>query len=256
MTEESNREAVGADGRRTVRDITLGNAAPADYAAADVGPVRDAADEALLAQLHAESAPERRRALLELATRDPASSAEAQIARLAVHDPDDQVRQFAVEALGKLDGHPAVARRLLEADPDPWVRAEAVVTLDRLARATHESTFRDLLDDDAPAVRRNALIALVKLHGEAAKAELLDAVEDPSDRVREWAVKLLGQYDDDPVVTETLEAVLDDAAEADVVTETAARALGARGADLDDLLEDETGTASADDHMLNRVPDP
>ena len=160
-----------------------------------------------------------------------------------------------MEALGKLDGDPAVAVELLDADPNQWVRAEAVVTLDRLAREQHESRFLDLLDDDAEAVRRNALIALVKLRGAGAKAHLLDAVEDPSDRVREWAVKLLGQYEDDPTVTAALESVLDDDGETGVVKETAARALGARGADLDELLEDDSGTASADDHMLNRVPD-
>lgn len=255
MTEDDERrDAVGADGVTEVRGVKLGTAAPADYSAADVGPVEEASLGTLESMLRSPEAPTRRRALLELARREGGTAYRESISELARTDPDDQVRQFALEALGKLDGDPEVALDRLENDADPWVRAEAAVTLDRLAREAHEERFASLLDDDAEGVRRNALVSVTKIRGADAREELLAALDDPSDRVREWAVKLLGQFDD-PELEQALEGVLDDGTEAEIVRETAARALGARGDAIEDLLEDGSGTASADDHMLNRVPD-
>lgn len=256
MTDDSQgRDAVGADGVREVRDITLGNADPEDYAAADIGPVEESDTEVLVEQLGATDAPTRRRAILALARRTAESQVCDRLEELACDDPDDQVRQFALEALGKLDGDPSVALDVLESEADPWVRAEATVTLDRLAREQHESKFLELLEDDAEGVRRNALISLTRIREGDARGLLLDAVDDPSDRVREWAVKLLAQYDDDPEVETHLKAVLEDDSEVEIVRETAARSLGARGDDIEELLAEGTGTASADDHMLNQVPD-
>lgn len=252
---DERRDAVGADGVTEVRDVTLGTADPADYSASDVGPIEDEPLSTLEAMLRSPDAPSRRRALLELARRDAGTEYCETVAELARTDPDEQVRQFALEALGKLDGDPAVAIDRLENDDDPWVRAEAAVTLDRLDREAHEDRFEDLLDDEAEGVRRNALVSLTQVRGEDAREDLLAAIDDPSDRVREWAVKLLGQFDDDPAVERALEGVLDDQEETEIVRESAARALGARGETVQNLLQDGTGTASADDHMLNRVPD-
>ncbi len=256
MTDGSpNRDAVGADGEQEVRDIRLGNAEPADYSAPDVTPVENATDQELAEQLAAPAASSRRRAILALARREPEVDVRETLANLAKTDPDDQVRQFAIEALGKLDGDPTVARAVIESEDDQWVRAEATVTLDRLARDRYESAFVELLEDDAEGVRRNALISLVKIRGEEARDLLLASLEDPSDRVREWAVKLLGQYDDDAEVEAALESVLEDETEVEIVRETAARSLGARGKAVEELLEEGAGTASADNHMLNQVPD-
>lgn len=256
MTDESERrDAVGAEGKTDVRDITLGNADPADYSAADIGPVEDAPVERLGEMLDSSDAPTRRRAILALARREPPEQTRDKLTDLARTDSDDQVRQFAVEALGKLDGDPAVAIDALETDEDPWVRAEAAVTLDRLAREQYTDRFEALLQDDHEGVRRNALISLTRIKGSDVREHLFDALDDPSDRVREWAVKLMGQYDDDSVVEEALTQVLEDETESEIVRETAARSLGARGTDVETLLEEGTGTASADDHMLNRVPD-
>lgn len=256
MTDDSpDRDAVGADGVTEVRDITLGNADPDDYAAADIGPVEESETEELVEQLAATDAPTRRRAILALARRNPETPVCDRLEKLAREDPDDQVRQFALEALGKLEGDPTVALDVLESEDDPWVRAEATVTLDRLAREQNESKFVELLEDDAEGVRRNALISLTRIRKGDARGLLLDAVDDPSDRVREWAVKLLAQYDDDPDVETQLKAVLEDDSEVEIVRETAARSLGARGDDIEELLAEGTGTASADDHMLNQVPD-
>ncbi|MBS3760146.1 MAG: HEAT repeat domain-containing protein [Halodesulfurarchaeum sp.] len=256
MTDESQRrDAVGADGKTDVRDITLGNADPADYSAADIGPVEDASLDSLKEMLDSQDAPTRRRAALALARREPPDAIRDKLADLARTDSDDQVRQFAIEALGKLDGDPTVAIDVLETDGDPWVRAEAAVTLDRLAREQYSDRFEAMLYDDHEGVRRNALISLTRIKGSDVREHLFDALDDPSDRVREWAVKLMGQYDDDSAVEDALTALLEDEAETEIVRETAARSLGARGTDVETLLDEGTGTASADDHMLNRVPD-
>ncbi|MFB6085855.1 MAG: HEAT repeat domain-containing protein [Halodesulfurarchaeum sp.] len=256
MTDESpDRDAVGRDGVTEVRGITLGNAEPADYSAADVTPVEDAPVDTLAEMLEAPDAPTRRRASLALAGREVGDPVREKLVSLARTDPDDQVRQFAIEALGKLDGDPEVVLEVLETDENQWVRAEATVALDRLAREAFEERFESLLEDEAEGVRRNALISLTRIRREGAREELLVALSDPSDRVREWAVKLLGQYDDDQAVEAALTSTLEDDSEVEVVRETAARSLGARGEDVETLLEEGTGTASADDHMLNRVPD-
>lgn len=254
-TPERRRTATGADGVETVRDITLGTARKEDYSAADVTPVEDDSIEELRAQLGAPDAPTRRRATLALAERDCPPDVVRELEELTRTDPDGEVRQFAVEAVAKQDGDPAVARERLESDDDQWVRAEAAVALDRLDRAAHEDVFERLLDDEASGVRRNALISLTRIRGEDARDDLIAAVDDPDDRVREWATKLLGTFDDDPAVEATLEAVLENDEEVDIVKQTAARSLGARGEDVDSLVESSGGTEMAGDHMLNQVPD-
>jgi len=255
MTDDQpDRDAVGADGVTEVRDITLGSAKPADYSAADITPIEDLSQSELLDLLQADEPPTRRRAILALAQQDGDPSVTEKIAEGALTDPDSQVRQFGVEALGKLDGNPAVAEEILATDTDPWVRAEAAVTLDRLAREDYEATFEELLDDEAMGVRRNALISLTRIREDSARGILLEALDDPSGRVREWAVKLLGQFEDKEVESRLTE-ILEDDSEVEIVRETAARSLGARGTDVAELLEGETGTASADEHMLNQVPD-
>lgn len=254
-TDERLRAAQGADGVEEVRDITLGSARPEDYSATDTDPVADASVADLQELARSENPAERRRATLALAERDVGSAVLTQLEALARSDPDAEVRQFAVEALTNLDGDPQVARDLLETDEDPWVRAEAAVALDRLDREGHEEVFEALLDEDDAAVRRNALISLTRIRGDETREHLLAALEDPDDRVREWAAKLLGTHDDDPAVEKALQTVLEDPEETDIVKETAARSLGARGQDVDSLVEQSSGTEMAGDHMLNQVPD-
>lgn len=252
---ERLRDASGADGVEEVRDITLGTATAEDYSAADTSPVADASIDELVSTLDDQSPQTRRRATLALAERDVGAAAVEELESLALSDPDDDVRQFAVEAIAKSDGDPTVARELLETDDDPWVRAEAAVALDRLDRAGYEDYFEELLDDQAAGVRRNALISITRLQGDAARKHLLDAITDPDDRVREWATKLLGTIDDDPTVEAALQSVLDDEGEIDIVRETAARSLGATGEDVESLVDGSGGTEMAGDHMLNQVPD-
>ena len=254
-TPERRREAKGADGIERVRDITLGTARAEDYSAADTDPVSDASIKDLREMLDDPSPPKRRRATLALAERDVGPDVVETLESMALSDPDDDVRQFAIEAVAKCYGNPDLAREVLETDDDPWVRAEAAVALDRLDRTGNEAYFEELLDDEASGVRRNALISLARLRGDDARNHIVDAVDDPDDRVREWATKLLGTFDDDPDADQVLKSVLEDEEEVDIVRETAARSLGATGEDVEELVDQTGGTEMAGDHMLNQVPD-
>ncbi len=239
-------------------DVTIGEATPEELTASDTDPVADEPVDALLDQLRSGSKIERRRAALALAdARDPGDRVAETLAGVAQTDEDDDVRQFAVEALGKIGGEIAERGALaVTNDGDPWVRAEAVVTIDRLDRAAHEDRLTAALDDDHHAVRRNALISLFKLRGEDAGDDLLAALDDDSERVREWAAHMLAGVDADRC-REALQrtAATDDS---DVVRATAANALqedparfrrNFRGA----LAEGDTLLPGED--LLNRQPD-
>lgn len=205
-------------------DVSLGDADPRSLTAADTAPLAGEPVDRLLGLLDGDDAVERRRAALALAERSLSAAGVDALADAARHDPDDEVRQFAVEALGKQSGESAAAtaQAVLEADDDPWVRAEALVALDRLNRDGFEPAIANALDDDHHAVRRNALVSLFKLRGAGALDELLAASEDDSARVREWAAHMLGGIDDDSA-RERLRALLGDAD--DVVARTAREAL-------------------------------
>lgn len=259
MTEEKDgnqRNESNSDPTiETVRDISLGNASLEDYSAPDTEPVSEHSIPELMNKLESPDGPTRRRAALALPERDPEESVVEKLESLAKTDPDKEVRQFAIEAVAKLGGDPEVARYQLETDSDPWVRAEAAVALDRLAREEYEEYFEQLLDDNSSGVRRNALISLTRLRGPAARDELIDGLEDPDDRVREWAAKLLGTIEDDPEVEKALKSVLEDEDELGVVKETAARSLGARGTEIDSLVDGSDGSELAGNHLLNQAPD-
>jgi HEAT repeat protein len=207
------------------RDVTIGEASLRDLASSDTAPLEGATTEERLALLVRGDAVERRRAALSLAEGERTEDAVEALVRVARTDEDDDVRQFAVEALGKLGGDRAAEGALaVTRDEEPWVRAEAFVALDRLDRRTHADRIDAGLEDDHHAVRRNAAISTFKRRGEDALSDLLALVEDPNDRVREWAVHMLGGVDDDRA-REALRAVIEDDSEPDLVRTTAARAL-------------------------------
>jgi HEAT repeat protein len=238
------------------RDVTIGEASPAEFGASDTEPVEDDAVADLLASLAGADVVERRRAALGLAERERDERVVRALAAAATGDDDAEVRQFAVEALAKLGGERAERTALaLASDPDPWVRAEAVVALDRLDRVAHEDAVAAALDDEHHAVRRNALVSLFKRRGEGARDVLVAAADDPSERVREWAAHLLGGVDD-----ERAEAALSDLVddESGIVRETAARArevdAGSFRRQFGGTLEERDRTLPGEDD-LNRTPD-
>jgi HEAT repeat protein len=246
-------------------DVTIGEATPEELAAADTEPVEGDDPSELLADLEADSEVDRRRAALALKDRATTEPVVAGLAYAATNDPDEDVRQFAVETLtahgseGEAAAEAdevaaAVAVELLD-DPDPWVRSEAVVALDNLDREAHESDLEAAVDDDHHAVRRNAAISLFKLRGEAMADLLLEQSRDDSERVREWAAHMLGGVDEDRA-RERLRELTDDPAT--VVRQTAERALEA---DPDRFRRQFGGALENDSRLLpgedrlNRMPD-
>jgi len=225
------------------RDITIGEATPAEMAAADTTPVADDTVVDLVKTLEDGSVAERRRATLALGEREGSQAAVAALVDAALEDSDADVRQFAVESLGELgaDCVPAVARAALE-DDDPWVRAEAVVVLDGHDRESHASIIEPRLEDDHHAVRRNALVSLAKHRGEDLLATLCAMADDDSERVREWVAEFLGGIDDERAIA-TLETLTDD--DSDVVAEAAAHALDSDGERRELFVDSTTATDPA-----------
>ena len=238
------------------RDVTIGTATPAELTASDTAPVDGDSVDSILETLADGGLVERRRAALALGDHEASARVVEALVTVARTDGDDDVRQFAVESLGKLGGDRAAeaARAVARSDDDPWVRAEAVVTVDRLDREAHADELWAAVEDDHHAVRRNAMIALFKLRGEDAVDVLLAGLEDPSERVREWAAHMLGGVDDDGA-REALTACAG-ADDSEIVRITATNALAAdpdrfrrrfSGADGEVTLPGED--------LLNRTPD-
>lgn len=252
-----DEDPSGLEDIEVSRDVTIGEASLRDLASSDTAPLETATTEERLALLVRGDAVERRRAALSLAEGARTEDVVEALVRVARTDEDDDVRQFAVEALGKLGGDRAAEGALaVTHDEDPWVRAEAFVALDRLDRVSHADRIEAGLEDDHHAVRRNAAISAFKRRGEDALDDLLALVDDPSDRVREWAAHMLGGIDDDRA-REALRAVIDDDSEPDLVRTTAARALeadpGAFRRGFGGTIDQMTTNLPGED-VLNRRP--
>jgi hypothetical protein len=239
------------------RDVTLGEVDPDELTASDTDPVIDASARELLDDLSEGTRKERRRATLALAETDGSEAVVTALSRVALDDDDEDVRQFAVESLAKLRAEDAgeVALAVSRHDDDPWVRAEALVALDRIDRERYADRMEQALDDDHHAARRNAIISQFKLRGEDVLDDAIELATDPSERVREWAAHVLGGIDDDRA-RRTLEglATSDDS---DIVALTARHA---RSVDPDRFRRRFTGAMEEGDtllpgeDLLNRQP--
>jgi HEAT repeat protein len=207
------------------RDVTIGEATPRELQATDITPVADDAAAEKVVALRDGDVVERRRAALALA--EESTDVVDALVEFGLSDDDSDVRQFTVEALGELGGERAgsAAVAMLD-DPDPWVRAEAVVALDRLDRREYEPHVERAADDDHHAVRRNAAVSLFKRRGEDTLDLLLEQSYAESERLREWAAHLLAGIDD-ARADERLRELAADESEPRVVRSTAARSLDA-----------------------------
>lgn len=241
------------------RDITLGEASPRELQATDIRPVADNSVMEKIESLRTGDVVERRRSALALGEEN--ENAEVVIEALLTHgltDEDHDVRQFAVESLGNLGGDRAGDAALtLLSDENPWVRAEAVVALDRIDRSKYASGIEAALEDNHHAVRRNAAVSLFKHRGEDLLDILLDQTRDESERVREWAAHLLGGVDDERA-TKRLRELASDDSEPSVVQSTAARSLDADPGKFRRQFTGGTEKESATDpgeSRLNRQPD-
>ncbi|MFC6954472.1 HEAT repeat domain-containing protein [Halorubellus litoreus] len=251
-------EPAGLEDIEVDRDVTIGEATPRELAATDVAPLVGADATEKVRDLREGDAVERRRAALALGEESRTPGVVDALAADGLADDDADVRQFAVESLGQLGGDRAAeaASAALD-DPDPWVRAEAVVALDRIDRGAHEVRIERALDDDHHAVVRNALVSLYKHRGEALLPDLLDATESESERLREWSAHLLAGVDDDRA-RDRLDAIAGDETEPQVVRSTAARALDADPGKFRRQFTGGTEDRSADlpgESTLNRRPD-
>ncbi|WP_336037267.1 HEAT repeat domain-containing protein [Halobacterium yunchengense] len=259
--EESPGFGEAPDGLEDIevsRDVTIGEASPRELQATDLAPVAgDSAAEKVEALCEGDAV-ERRRAALALGEESASEAVVDALVGVGLRDDDADVRQFAVEALGELGGERAGAAAVETlGDENPWVRAEAVVALDRIDRARYESHLEDALDDGHHAVERNAAVSLFKLRGEAMVDVLLEQSRAESERLREWAAHLLAGVDDERA-TERLEELAGSDDEPRVVRSTAARSLDA---DPGKFRRQFTGGTENDtpdrpgEGRLNRRPD-
>ncbi|SEP05239.1 HEAT repeat-containing protein [Halogranum amylolyticum] len=248
----------GLDEIEVSRDVTIGDASKRELSASDVAPLVDESVATKLEALTQGDLVERRRAALALAEADRSRPVVDALVVAGRTDDDSEVRQFAVEALGKLGGERSEVGALAIADDDdPWVRAEAIVTLDRLDRVAHAERIEDGLTDDHHAVRRNAAISLFKHRGEAMCDTLLEQTEDPSERVREWATHLLAGVDDDRAESRLEEIAADDT-ECEIVRRTAVHALQTDAGKFRRQFRgalDETTQKLPGEDPLNRQPE-
>ena len=239
------------------RDVTIGEATPRELQATDTTPVADDEVAEKIADLRDGDVVERRRAALALAEESGDVVVDA-LVEFGLSDADSDVRQFAVEALGELGGERAGSAAVATLDdPDPWVRAEAVVALDRIDRREYEPHVERAVDDDHHAVRRNAAVSLFKLRGEGTLEILLNQSEAESERLREWAAHLLAGVDDERA-EERLRELAADESEPQVVRSTAARSLEADPGKFRRQFTGGTENDAADrpgEGRLNRRPD-
>ncbi len=240
------------------RDVTIGEATPRELRATDTTPVAGDPAAEKVADLRNGDLVERRRAALALAEERPTAAVLDALVESGLGDEDSDVRQFAVEALGELGGEQAGEAAVgALGDADPWVRAEAVVTLDRIDRCRYESHIEAALADGHHAVRRNAAVSLFKLRGEDTLDVLLEQSRADSERLREWAAHLLAGVDDERADHRLRELAADES-EPEVVRSTAARSLEA---DPGKFRRQFTGgtendsAASPGESRLNRRPD-
>ncbi|MFC4990465.1 HEAT repeat domain-containing protein [Saliphagus infecundisoli] len=251
-------EPDGLDEIEVSRDVTLGEATPRELQATDLGPVANRSAVDLIEDLTSGDVVERRRAALALGEERPAEGLFDALVTIGLADADADVRQFAVESLGNLGGERAgdAALGALD-DENPWVRAEAVVALDRIDRVAYESHLEAALADDHHAVRRNAAISLFKIRGEDTLDLLLELSRDDSERAREWAAHLLAGVDDERA-DERLTEIASDESEPKVVRSTAARSIEADPGKFRRQFTGGIENDSADlpgESRLNRRPD-
>jgi HEAT repeat protein len=138
----------------------------------------------------------------------------AQLARDALNTYDADRRREAVVRLANADygGDEPFVRlyRLLLDDPDPTVRAAAVMALGEHAPPGDALMIAAMLEDDSAYVRWEAAKALQKIHHPGVAPELSTALNNDEDAdVRMAAAEALGQYAD-AAVFQTLVSALSD----------------------------------------------
>jgi HEAT repeat protein len=152
----------------------------------------DATAKKLLRLLRPDSAPELRRAAVqvlgEVGTRDGELTASL---REALDDPDAEVRLEALHAVGKLRIEPTLPRlvqRIAEGGPESEAAALAAAKMgDKGTR-----TLRDLMGHVAPGLRRRIAAAMASAGTVSAETAAVDALLDSDPGVVDAAARSLG----------------------------------------------------------------
>jgi HEAT repeat protein len=118
----------------------------------------------------------------------------------ALNDPDPHVRAVAVVSLGKTEAAPTEALPILLAMLNTDERLHAARTLGSYGLAAEPAVpkLRELLDDGELEVRLAAIEALGKIGAAAEQAvpDLIPLLGDESEMIREYAVEALGRIGD------------------------------------------------------------
>lgn len=183
--------------------------------------VSSLADEPMgraLAFLSADSGDLRRRGirmLRDLARVDPDTRAAI---RDRLDDPDDDVREEALDTLEEIRDLDSLPRILpLLADADAGLRAEAIESLGEMLEdmdpndaRVHEAalSIAERMADENPEVRENAVDVLGDLNAREAVPALVEALRDPERDVRREAIESLSDLRD-PAAVAPLRALYD-----------------------------------------------
>jgi len=163
---------------------------------------------------------------LQLFTRHPSPTASGVITE-RLTDPDQQVRRFAVAALGALGGEAAAKGLMMAAaDKDAVVRSSVMEAFGRVGGSSAAPVLLAGLGDTATEVRLFAARSLGALHEKTATPALLKMLAEKDPVVRAQAAESLGMMGD-PLAAPSLITATADADLA--VREAAVIALGALG---------------------------
>jgi len=143
-------------------------------------------------------------------------------------DPNKDVRNAAVEAIGKLGGDPRAVELLLDflKDKRSIIREEAASALGKVGHKNAVDPLIQALKDESWLVRQNAATSLGMIPDARAVEPLIQVLKDEDKDIRQIAVSALGNIGD-ARATEALIQTLKD--EDKDIRQTAASALGNTG---------------------------
>lgn len=202
----------------SLHDDDVGVCSAAAESLGKLGQATDKVITALLHSLHSKENSLRYKAAQSLGQLK--SSSEVVTALLnALHDPDPRVRRTAGQSLGLLEQGSAsneVVAALLNIllhDPVPWVRNQALESLEQLGQVSNEvvNSLLTARTDVDFLVRRSALQSLRRLMHESDDVvdALLNVLHDPDPIVRRTATEGLGLLERGHVPIKVVTALLD-----------------------------------------------
>ena len=160
--------------------------------AAGSGPdATEQLEASILKAASAGSREERWQAVGELANSGDKGARDALLA--AMRDPEPDVRERAIDALGDLRDEAAVGplSRALTQDEDEDVRESAADALGEIPSAESVAALKRSLEDESPDVRESAVDGLARIGGPEIIPVLRGALSDEDEDVRDTAAESL-----------------------------------------------------------------